>query len=161
MVLATPRRWRFVFILSIIYCIVSGLIWRLYTLSVLDQPFLRQQSNERVLRLLETPSMRGMFVDRNGFPLAVSTKVYSVWLNPFEFTLNKEALQTVSRLLGMPSSLLSRLSEQGLSKDREFVYLKRDLPPPLPAKLMICIFQVYTRKWATIVITQKEKRPHN
>lgn len=77
--------WRFYFMLFIIFLIVAGLIARVFDLAVLDQKFLRHQGDERVLRLMSTPAFRGLIVDRNGFPLAVSTPVFSVWVNPQEF----------------------------------------------------------------------------
>ncbi len=82
--------WRFYLVLSLILIAVAGLGWRIFDLAILDQHFLRHQGDERFLRLVNTPGFRGMIVDRNGFPLAVSTSVYSVWANPQEFDTNKE-----------------------------------------------------------------------
>ena len=84
-----------------------GLVWRVYDLAILDQYFLRQQGDERVLRLVSTPAFRGMIVDRNGFPLAVSTTVYSVWINPQEFAPSKESFAWLSDLLGMKEQAIS------------------------------------------------------
>ena len=72
--------------MAVILLAVTGLIWRVFDFAVLDQHFLRQQGDERVLRLVSTPAFRGMIVDRDGFPLAISTRVYSVWINPKEFS---------------------------------------------------------------------------
>src|SRR5262245_59815830 len=93
--------WRFYLILSLIILAVCGLIWRVFDLAILNQHFLRHQGDERVLRLVSTPSFRGMIMDRNGFPLAVSTSVYSVWINPQEFSPLKEDLSALAKLLGI------------------------------------------------------------
>lgn len=123
--------WRFYLILSFIVLIVAGLSWRVFDLAVLNQHFLRHQGDERVLRMVSTPSFRGMIVDRNGFPLAVSTTVYSVWINPQEFSPLKEDLSALSRLLGLKSKDITQTVKQTAKKHREFVYLKRAISPEL------------------------------
>src|SRR3990167_120278 len=121
--------WRLYFVLSMIYLAAFGLVWRVYDLSVLDQPFLRKQGDGRVLRLVDMPTVRGMIVDRNGFPLAVSATVYSVWINPFEFSPTKSELFSLSQILHVKQQTLAALMKRGERADREFVYLQRGLPP--------------------------------
>lgn len=121
--------WRFYLTLSIIALAVSGLAWRVFDLAILDQHFLRQQGNERILRLISTPSFRGMIVDRNGFPLAVSTTVCSVWINPQEFSLQKPTLISLAHLLAMKPKEIIAIANHNKKKKREFVYLKRALAP--------------------------------
>src|SRR5579885_393586 len=120
---------RFYLMLSVIVLAVAGLSWRVFDLAILDQHFLRQQGDERVLRLVATPSFRGMIVDRNGFPLAVSTAVFSTWINPQEFNPAPGQLSSLARLTGMKSREISALVKTNQKKKREFVYLKRSLSP--------------------------------
>lgn len=108
---------------------VLGLAYRVFDLAILDQRFLRQQGDERVLRLVNTPTLRGIIVDRNKFPLAVSTKVFSVWMNPKEFIPTKKELALLSPLLDIKTKELVGLIHQYQNKKREFVYLKRGLSP--------------------------------
>lgn len=122
-------KWRFYLILSLISLAASGLAYRVFDLAILDQSFLRAQGNERVLRLVKTPSFRGMIVDRNGFPLAVSTTVYSVWINPKEFDPDKEALVEFAQALEMKPKEISAIAAKYQKKNREFVYIKRSLSP--------------------------------
>lgn len=131
----TFNAWRFYLALSVILIIVAGLIWRVFDLAVLDQHFLRHQGDERVLRLVSTPAFRGMIVDRNGFPLAVSTTVYSAWMNPQEFFATDEALAALSNLLGMTTKEISSAAMQLRKKKREFVYLKRALSPEVTTQI--------------------------
>jgi cell division protein FtsI (penicillin-binding protein 3) len=71
--------WRFYLLLSIILLVVFGLIARLVDLTILNRGFLQHQGDVRVLRVVNTPAFRGMITDRNNYPLAVSTSVYSIW----------------------------------------------------------------------------------
>lgn len=123
--------WRFYLILVFISLVVAGLVYRVYDLAILDQHFLRQQGDERVLRLISTPSFRGMIVDRNGFPLAVSTAVFSVWMNPAEFYPLDEDLAALSRFTGIKSKNIVKLAKKNVKTGREFVYLKRSISPEL------------------------------
>lgn len=125
----TVITWRFYLILSVIFLVVLGLVARLFDLTVLNQRFLRKEGDERVLRLVSTPSFRGMIVDRNGFPLAVSTTVYSVWMNPQEFTPNKTAVISLQKLLNINKKEMMHIVQRYQKKKREFVYLKRALSP--------------------------------
>ena len=74
--------WRFYLVLSLIIIAIVGLTWRVFDLAILNRYFLKQQGDQRVLRFVKTPAFRGIIVDRHGVPLAVSTTVYSVWMNP-------------------------------------------------------------------------------
>lgn len=123
--------WRYYLILCVISLAAVGLVWRVFDLTILDQHFLRHQGDERVLRLVSAPAFRGMIIDRNGFPLAVSTTVYSAWINPQEFLPSEEDLSSLANLLGMKQKDILTLQNKSFKKKREFVYLKRSLSPEL------------------------------
>lgn len=127
--------WRFYLMLAVITLAVLGLIWRVIDLAIFDQHFLRHQGDERVLRLVSTPAFRGMIVDRNGYPLAVSVTVYSIWINPQEFAPEKTNLNELAQLLGMKPKAITDLDKQMQKKKREFVYLKRGLSPEVAKKI--------------------------
>ncbi len=131
-------RYRYLLVLGGIGLLVLGLAWRVFDLAILNQHFLRQQGDERVLRLVSTPAFRGMIVDRNGFPLAMSTRVYSVWMNPAQFHPDKKTTQHLADLLGVPPKNITQLVTRYEKSKREFVYLKRavlsDIALPLKAE---------------------------
>jgi cell division protein FtsI (penicillin-binding protein 3) len=127
--------WRFYTILCVILIAAAGLVGRIFYLTILDQHFLRQQGNVRVLRLVDIPAYRGMIIDRNNFPLAVSTPVYSVWINPLELTITKKEISSVSQLLDMKSKELNAIIKRNEEGSREFVYLKRGLSPEVANKI--------------------------
>lgn len=127
--------WRFYFILIFILLIVVGLISRLVDLTIVKRHFLQNQSDARILRIVSTPSFRGMITDRNGFPLAISTSVFSIWFNPKDIAFSQENLRALSQLLKMKTSTIQTLIERSRIKNREFAYLKREVAPEIAKKI--------------------------
>lgn len=122
------------FLLALLGLIVVALIWRVIDLQVMDRDFLQDQGDARHLRELTMPAHRGMIMDRNGEPLAVSTPVDSVWANPKELALERERWRPLARLLDMDvAELRDRVMQRA---DREFVYLKRHIDPALAQRVM-------------------------
>ncbi len=102
-------------------------------LTVLHRQFLQGQGNARSLRVVDIPAYRGMITDRNGTPLAISTPVESVWVNPKEFSPDEEQFMQFAKYLNLTPKQLSRKVVD--AQNREFLYLKRQLPPPLSKKI--------------------------
>jgi len=113
--------------------ILAILIWRMYDLMIMDRKFLLGQGDARSLRMLDIPAYRGMIIDREGAPLAVSTPVQSIWINPKSFSPTVAQLSKLVRLLGISSSHLSKIVSS--AHRREFVYLQRQLPPEFAKKI--------------------------
>ena len=75
---------------------------RLTYLNTVSHKFLTDQMNVRVLRTIKLVSMRGTITDRNNQPLAVSTPVDSIWVNPSELeNLDSQQLKILSTNLNM------------------------------------------------------------
>lgn len=128
--------WRFYLIVIFVLLIVSGLIARLLYLSVINQHFLQHQGDARTVRTVSSPAFRGMITDRNGYPLAASTAVYSAWVDPGEFEVDVVQLEPLSKLLEIKAPLLRHLIQLNDDKGREFVYLKRGIPPQIAKQIM-------------------------
>ncbi|MCC6212647.1 MAG: penicillin-binding protein 2 [Burkholderiales bacterium] len=88
--------------------------------------FLQEKGEARYARVLEVPATRGRIVDRHGEALAISTPVRSVWAIPDEVKADAAQLQALAALLQMDARQLARRLADA---DREFVYLKRQIPP--------------------------------
>ena len=113
--------------------VLSILMWRMYNLTIMDRKFLLGQGDARSLRVITVPAYRGMIIDREGAPIAVSTPVQSVWVNPKTFGANAAQQAALARLLNMsPKELAKRVA---VSKRREFVYLQRQLSPNIAKKI--------------------------
>lgn len=105
------------------------LLWRMIDLTVLHRSFLQGQGNARSVRVVDVPAYRGMIIDREGAPLAVSTPMHSLWVNPKAFHPTASQLEALSKLLGEPASTLDKRLHAATS--RGFLYLKRQLTPML------------------------------
>ena len=103
------------------------LVGRAAQMQLLDKDFYQHQGDQRFLREVPIPTSRGMIVDRNGEPLAVSTPVESVWANPKELLQHADRLPELAEALGVPQDVL----EQSISQraDKEFVFLRRRINP--------------------------------
>jgi cell division protein FtsI (penicillin-binding protein 3) len=109
-------------------------LWRALDLQVLSNDFLQHQGDARYLRVISLAANRGTITDRNGEPLAISTPVDSVWVNPGQLQINHEQWRDLSRLLDMPvEELRDRLASR---QSREFVYLKRHINPDDARRVM-------------------------
>lgn len=111
------------------------LIWRMVDLTVLHRQFLQGQGNARSLRTVDIPAYRGMITDRHGAPLAISTPVESVWVNPKEFSSDKEQFMSLVAYLHLTPKQLSRKIVNAEKENREFLYLQRQLPPALSKEI--------------------------
>lgn len=125
--------WRARLLLLLVFCGFMVLAARAFYLQGLHNDFLQQKGETRYARVVEMSAHRGMVTDRNGEPLALSTPVESVWASPADASLSTEQRFKLARLLGTdPVELRRRLADS----DREFVYLKRQLPPEQAAKVV-------------------------
>ena len=68
------------------------LVGRAAQMQLLDKDFYAQQGDQRFLREVPIATSRGMIMDRNGEPLAVSTPVESVWANPKELLKQRDEI---------------------------------------------------------------------
>ena len=135
---------RHYFVLLVLISLLVGLITRALYLQVVEQDFLTSQGVQRQIRTIETPAYRGAILDRFGTPLAISTPVDSVWVNPDEILENLEALKQVTGKLKLDyRDTVSMLKQRA---DREFVYLKRQLEPEFARTLAAGIEGVYLQR---------------
>ncbi|MDH5324305.1 MAG: penicillin-binding transpeptidase domain-containing protein [Gammaproteobacteria bacterium] len=104
-----------------------ALMWRAVDLHVFNKDFLQEQGDARYLRDVPVPAHRGMITDRHGEPLAISTPVESVWVNP------RALLQQQGHWAALAAELeldVAELRAQLLARqDKEFMYLRRHLNP--------------------------------
>ncbi|MBF0256909.1 MAG: penicillin-binding protein 2, partial [Gammaproteobacteria bacterium] len=120
-----PARRRFLFVLMGL--VGLALVGRALERQVFETEFLQKEGARRYLRVVEVPADRGMIVDRNGEPLAMSTPVDSIWTDPRELELDKSQRQQLAKALELPAAELNQLLEQ--AKGRSFAYLKRQVSP--------------------------------
>lgn len=122
------RTWRFYALWFLLCVAVVGLLWRLIDLNILDRSFLLKQSKARIIRLINIPAYRGMITDRLGVPLAISTPVDSIWINPQLFQATPSQIVALSCVLHLPISFIKKRI-QHKKANHQFVYLKRGNSP--------------------------------
>jgi cell division protein FtsI (penicillin-binding protein 3) len=125
--------WRLNLLRLVFISLVLGLGWRLADIQVLNPDFLRNQGDARHLRKVPVAAHRGMILDRHGEPLAISTPVHSVWLNPQEFNADKTQVANLAKALGLKTKTVNNKAKQ--DGHREFVYLKRRVTPEVANKV--------------------------
>lgn len=109
------------------------LIVRAFYLQGLNNDFLRQKGESRYSRVIEMSATRGMIVDRNNEPLAISTPVESVAASPADIDITPQQMLRLAKLLEIkPGEIKDKLADT----KREFVYLRRQLPPEQAAKVV-------------------------
>ena len=110
------------------------LIVRAVQLQVLDKDFLNQQADTRHLRTEIISAHRGSILDRKGDPLAISTPVDSIWVNPKKIVNSIEKIPQVAEVIDVDSEILiNRISR---NMDKEFLYIKRHLNPTTATRVM-------------------------
>ncbi len=125
--------WRFYLLLALIGLAVLGLVSRIGDLAILKQPFLRAQGDQRALRLVTGSALRGSILDRNGYPLAVSALVYTIWANPQHFNASFSQENALKQLIPLSPHKWSQLTHS----KKQFLYLARDIPPDLAQKIKV------------------------
>ena len=125
--------WRARLLLALILAGFMVLAARALFLQGLHNDFLQQKGETRYARTVEISAHRGTVTDRNGEPLALSTPVESVWAAPGDVELNAEQRARLTRLLAVDGTELNRKLDD---TNRDFVFLKRQLPPVQAAKIV-------------------------
>jgi len=135
------------------------LIGRAVHLQVFNKQFLKEQGDLRQVDEITVSAYRGMIKDRNGEPLAISTPVQSVWVNPREHRLaeqdlskkikkqqklsdsemtewlkqhkaeEKEQIRQMEKLLRLPEGKVAKLFSE--DSNRQFAYVARMINPGL------------------------------
>jgi cell division protein FtsI (penicillin-binding protein 3) len=118
------RQW---LLFGLLLAAAGALVGRAVHLQLVDHGFLASQGDARFSRVATITAHRGNIVDRNGEPLAVSTPVDSVWVNPQELAGSIEQLPHLASALGADRAELTRRVSSNL--DREFLYLARGMTP--------------------------------
>ena len=131
-------QWRYNLVVMLLLAFAALLVWRVMTLQVLDTEkghrFLQGQGDARTLRSEPVPAFRGVITDRHGEPLAVSTPVMSIWINPVQLNQAESQWPALAEAAEMPlAALRSRILD---NSQREFVYLGRHLAPEHAEKIM-------------------------
>jgi cell division protein FtsI (penicillin-binding protein 3) len=124
---AAGFRMRGLVVAGVLVLCAALIIGRAIDLQVLKHGFLTTQGQERYMRTLRIPAHRGAIFDRFGEPLAVSTPVDSVWVDPPTVAGQPDQLPRLARALARDPAWLTRRVTTSL--DSQYLVLARQLQP--------------------------------
>ena len=126
--------WRSRFVLMVVMAGFATLAARAFYLQGMHTNFLQAKGEARYGRVLELPASRGAVKDRNGQALAISTPVESIWATPDELDdVDDAKIRALAQALAISAD---EIRQKIARKDRQFVYLKRQISPDQAAKVM-------------------------
>ena len=97
------------FVLGIFLLLVLTLVARAFQLQVLDRSFYQKQGDVRQIRTLPLAAHRGMLLDRNGEPLAVSSPIDSIWADPRELSKYEDKIDLLGYAIEMDPARLREI----------------------------------------------------
>jgi len=122
------------FLLGVMLLGMLLLSGRAVYLQIIDKQFLQQQGDMRHVGVVSVSAYRGKILDRNNEPLAISTPVESVWVNPQHFKEGEQdKFRQLAKLLKVRNKKVRSLLKDGTTK--RFAYLKRRINPALAEKI--------------------------
>ncbi|MGB4499057.1 MAG: penicillin-binding transpeptidase domain-containing protein [Methylococcaceae bacterium] len=109
---------------------MTALVYKAVDLQVFNKDFLQKEGDMRHVSEVPVSAYRGMIRDRNGAPLAISTPVESIWINPQEFkvTATRQQIKQLNRLLSLEDG---KIEEFLTDPHKQFAYLARQISPNL------------------------------
>ncbi len=125
--------WRRMLVLGCVLLAFAGMSVRAFYLQVLEGDFYQQKGERQQVKEVIIPAHRGMLLDRNGIPLAISAPVNAVCVNPREFHATSTQIKQLAKYLGQsPKKINSKIARH---RNRIFLYLKRQMAPSLAEKI--------------------------
>lgn len=164
--------WRFYLMWGIVLLAFLLLVGRAFYVQVINTDFLQNKANANILRTEKIRAMRGVISDRHGVPLAISTPVMKIVIDPRDYVDNKKLYDDITaELKNDPHNrkLKHQLPDKNLNLDeladavgmdraalRKAIYdrprsryliLKKEVPPQQAEMILKRDFQgVYTEK---------------
>jgi len=100
---------------------------RAFSIQVKGKEFYVEQGDMRQIREISLQVPRGTIFDRNGEPLAISTPMVSVGIDPGVLINQISRLGQLAEILELDSEKLKNLVVN--KQDKKFIYIKRRVPP--------------------------------
>ena len=124
---------------------VLAIFWKVANLHITERDFLQDQGDRRTIRTVPLVANRGLITDRNGEPLAVSTPVQSIWVDPSKISGDLETIKALAKNLELNEEVL--IQNLKLKSNLKFHYIKRRLPPSEAEKILrLSVEGVYSQQ---------------
>ncbi len=164
--------WRFYLMWGVVLLCFIALIGRAFYVQIVNHDFLQNKANAKILRTESIKAMRGVIYDRHGVPLAISTPVMKIVIDPRDYFEAKKLYEDISaELVKDPTNrkLKRQLPDSNLNLDEladavgmdraelrkkmndrsrsRYLVLKKEVPPQQSDVILKREFQgVYTEK---------------
>jgi len=119
--------WRLYLVYFTLSLSVGVIGWKVGNLHIVERDFLQGQGDARTIRTDPIVAHRGIITDRNGEPLAVSSPVKSIWVNPKQIGRDPQSVIRLADTMNLNADVLA--GNITANSQREFLYVKRRLPP--------------------------------
>ena len=137
--------WRIHLVLFGMFLCVLVIIWKVTNLHITERDFLQDQGDRRTIRTVPLVANRGLITDRNGEPLAVSTPVQSIWVDPSKISDDPEDIKALAKNLELNEEVL--IQNLKLKSNLKFHYIKRRLSPSEAEKILrLSVEGVYSQQ---------------
>ena len=140
-----PFEWRATIGSRLVVCAAVFMAWtvciqgRLVYLQVIAHADMLALADKQQLKTVSPPAKRGDIVDRNGRLLAYSVDADTVWAEPAKVVNPRETARLVCGALDRcdvkKRQALERVLVEGVEKQRQFVYLERQVSPPAASRV--------------------------
>ncbi len=128
---SSVRHWLVLAVIGSLFAVMAG---RALFLQFFNADFLKQRGNAQALKVIDVSAVRGMILDRNGQPLAVSTPVDAVSADPSKLYANPKSWKPLAKILGISYSELKAKIKR--NRKRRFIYLNRQVLPDTAERAM-------------------------
>ena len=165
--------WRFYLMWGVVLFCFIALVGRAFYVQIVNHDFLQNKANAKILRTDTVKAMRGVIYDRHGVPLAISTPIMKIVIDPRDyFDAKKLYDETSAELVKNPNDrkLKRQLPDKNLNLDEladavgmdraelrkkmderprsRYLILKKEVPPQQADLILEREFQaVYTEKY--------------
>lgn len=116
-------QWRLRLISISAVLVVCVFIFRIIQVQIVRHEAYHRKALKQWHQKVVWPARRGSIFDRNGLPLAVTHRSYTLGVTPKHFPKDGDAAEYLADILGVTAKQLRKT----LSKDRSYVPLRKDL----------------------------------
>ncbi len=113
--------------MAFLLCFFVVILGRAFTMQVSRTDFYQSQADKRHVREVEIPVSRGAIYDRNEEPLALSSPMESVGINPSKLMGQFSKVDQLAEVLDLNADKLKQIIAS--HKDRQFLFIKRRITP--------------------------------
>jgi len=82
--------WRYYLMWGVVIFCFLALVGRAFYVQIINHDFLQNKLNANILRTETVKAMRGVIYDRHGVPLAISTPIMKIVIDPRDYFENKQ-----------------------------------------------------------------------